>query len=114
VQIFKLSESDLRPGCRRIEVEGELDLAVADQLQEAIDRAASQPQVLIDLGRCDFIDSTGIAVIVRAHGQMAEEGRKLAVCCASDQVLRVLTVTGLAGNGLVFATAESALAPDAT
>jgi anti-sigma B factor antagonist len=109
VQIFKLIESDLRPGCRRIEVEGELDLAVADRLQEAIDRAAPQPQVLIDLERCDFIDSTGIAVIVRAHNLMAEEERKLAICGPSDQVLRVLTITGLTGNGLVFSSVDDAL-----
>lgn len=111
MQIFKLTESDPRPGCRQIEVEGELDLAVADQLKEAIDHAASQRQVLIDLKRCDFIDSTGVAVILRAHGQMAGEGRRLAVCCPSEQVLRVLTVTGLTGNGLVFTTVADALAP---
>jgi stage II sporulation protein AA (anti-sigma F factor antagonist) len=109
VQIFRLTESDLEAGCRQIEVEGELDLAVSDQLQEAIARAGEHQQVLISLARCDFIDSTGIAVIVRAYRQMGEEGRRLSVCSPTDQVLRVLSITGLTANGLVFQSPEEVL-----
>lgn len=101
MQVFKLTENDPEPGCRQIDIEGELDLAVADQLQEAIARA-EHPQVLISLADCDFIDSTGIAVIVQAYRLLGDEGRRLAVCSPKDQVLRVLTITGLTGNGLVF------------
>jgi hypothetical protein len=38
-EIFTLLERDLESGQREIQVVGELDLAVADQLQEAIERA---------------------------------------------------------------------------
>jgi anti-sigma B factor antagonist len=109
VQIFRLTESDPEPGCRQIDVEGELDLAVADQLREAIARAGEHPQLLINLARCDFIDSTGIAVIVQAYRRMKEEGRRLAVCSPTDQVLRVFSVTGLTVNGLVFQSPEEVL-----
>jgi anti-sigma B factor antagonist len=107
---FHVSEREVPAGCREIRVEGELDLAVAGQLQEAIARCHGE-QTLIDLADCDFIDSTGIAVIVRAHNEWAEEGGgRLVVHSARDQVLRVLTTTGLTGIGLIFESREEALA----
>ena len=106
---FTLSERDLAPGCREIWVGGELDLAVADQLAEAIERCDAE-QILIDLTQCEFIDSTGIAVIVRAQRARANDGGgRIAVHSPSRQVLRVLGITGLLGGGLVFASQDEAL-----
>jgi anti-anti-sigma factor len=110
LQVFKLTEQDLRPECREIQVEGELDLSVADQLEQGLARAVEECRhVLISLENCEFIDSTGIAVIVHARNQLAERGGRVAVYAPSHQVLRVLSVTGLTSNGMVFASAEEAL-----
>jgi anti-anti-sigma factor len=110
VQRFKVTERELQPGCRDVQVEGELDLAVAGRLDEILSEAAAQcSRVLIGLGGCDFVDSSGIAVILRAHSRMADEGKHLAVYAPTDQVLRVFSTTGLLGNGLVFDSAEEAL-----
>lgn len=110
MQRFKVTERDLRSGCRDIQIEGELDLAVAGQLDEVLTAAVQECKcVLVGLERCDFIDSSGIAVILRAHNRMQEEGNRLAVYAPTDQVLRVLSMTGLTNNGLVFASAEEAL-----
>lgn len=110
MQRFKLAERDLRPGCRDIQVTGELDLAVAGQLEEALAAAAERcDRVLVGLERCDFIDSSGIAVILRAHNRMAEAEKRLVVYAPTQQVLRVLSMTGLIANGLVFGSAEEAL-----
>lgn len=111
MQRFNLTVNDPRPGYRDVQVEGELDLAVAAQLDEVLTAAAAEcSRVIVGLDRCDFIDSSGIAVILRAHNRMQEEGSQLAVYAPSDQVLRVLSMTGLTANGLVFASAEEALA----
>ena len=111
MQRFKVSERDLQPGIRDVQVEGELDLAVAGELDEALTAAAEQcKQVLVGLERCAFIDSSGIAVILRAHNRMQEEGNRLAAYGPTDQVLRVLSMTGLTSNGLVFDSADEALA----
>lgn len=111
MQRFNVNERDLQPGCRDIQVEGELDLAVAGQLDEVLAAATEQcTRVLVGLERCAFIDSSGIAVILRAHNRMQEEGNRLVVYAPTDQVLRVLSMTGLTANGLVFGTAEEALA----
>jgi anti-anti-sigma factor len=65
--------------------------------------------VLVGLERCAFIDSSGIAVILRAHSRMQEDGNRLVVYGPTAQVLRVLSMTGLTSNGLVFDSAEQAL-----
>jgi anti-anti-sigma factor len=106
---FKVSESEIAPGCLEIRVEGELDLAVADQLQEAIVRCHGK-QTLISLEDCEFIDSTGIAVIVRASREWADDGGgRIVVHSPRAQVLRVLETIGLTGVGLVFESREEAL-----
>lgn len=111
MQRFNVSERELQPDCRDVQVEGELDLAVAEQLDEVLAAAAAKcSRVLVGLERCDFIDSSGIAVILRARTRMEEEGHRLVVYAPTDQVLRVLSTTGLTGNGLVFDTVEEALA----
>ena len=111
MQRFNVTATDLQPGCRDVKIEGELDLAVAGQLDEVLTAAAEEcSRVLVGLERCAFIDSSGIAVILRAHNRMAEEGNRLAVYAPADQVERVLSMTGLTGNGLVFDTADEAIA----
>jgi anti-sigma B factor antagonist len=113
MQSFQLSTSELRPGCREIAVAGELDLAVAERMQAALDEAAAAEGcelILVNLERCEFIDSTGIALLVRAHERAREGGGRLAVFGASAQVLRVLSISGLAQNGMVFDDAEAAAA----
>jgi anti-sigma B factor antagonist len=110
MQRFNLSEQILRPGCKDVQVEGELDLAVAGQLDEILAAATAEYDcVLIGLQRCAFIDSSAIAVILRAHSRMEKEGNRLAVYAPTDQVRRVLSMTGLTDNGLVFDSAEEAL-----
>lgn len=108
---FALAERDHGSRCKEIEVTGELDLAVADQLQSAIGSVSSDyERIAINLGPCEFIDSTGIAVIVSAHQRLEKEGRRLFVCAPRDQVLRILSTTGLADDGLVVASVSAALA----
>lgn len=107
---FNVTSHELQPGCRDIRVEGELDLAVADRLDEALTAAVDEcDRILIGLERCEFIDSSGIAVILRAYNRMEGEGRRLAVYGPTAQVLRVLSMTGLTANGMVFDSAEEAL-----
>src|ERR1700745_1417164 len=110
MQRFKVNTRDLRPGTRDVQVEGELDLAVAAQPDEVLAIAVKEcTQVLVGLERCAFIDSSGIAVILRAHNRMQEEGNRLVVYAPVEQVLRVLSMTGLTANSLVFDSAAEAL-----
>jgi stage II sporulation protein AA (anti-sigma F factor antagonist) len=105
--MLDLTERRLAEGLTEIEVDGELDLSVADQLQEAIDQAGPGT-TLIDLRHCTFIDSTGIAVILRAHRKRRDEGGRVVVHSLSSPAQRLFTVTGLIDDGLVFADRDQA------
>jgi anti-sigma B factor antagonist len=114
---FQASASELEGGIRLVEVNGELDLSTATQLEEPLHDAVSSTAaaVLIDLTDCTFIDSTGIALVVRAWQRVdasagnGGEGR-LVLCCQNEQVRRVLEVTGLEHSLRVFATRDEAVA----
>lgn len=102
---FKVTESAVEDGAREIEIEGEIDSAVAGRLQEALANCQAD-RILINLESCQFIDSTGIAVIVQAN---RENDSRIVLHSPSGQVLRVLEITGLTSNGLVQADRQQAL-----
>lgn len=114
---FQASASEIDGGIRLLEVDGELDLSTATQLEGPLEEAvgSTAAAVLIDLSNCTFIDSTGIALVVRAWqrvdaaaGNGGEGG--LVLCCQNEQVRRVLEVTGLEHSLRVFETRDEAVA----
>jgi anti-sigma B factor antagonist len=75
---------------------GELDIASAPTLTDELERYSSSPTVVVDLRELEFIDSTGVGVLVTANVRARESGRELFVVTASNgQVLRVLELTGV-------------------
>jgi anti-anti-sigma factor len=100
---FRLTATD-GAGFHELKVEGELDLAVADRLKDGISQGDGRP-VLVDLSDCDFLDSTGIAVVLLAR----REGAAIALHSPSDQVRRILSTLGLEDGKLVFAVREDAM-----
>lgn len=93
-----------------IEIAGEVDLAVIDRLSAAIERGNGHRLVLVDLSRCEFMDSSVIGMIILANLRMEKEGRRLALLSPGPDVMRVLTMAGLADRGLVFADERAARA----
>jgi len=81
-----------------IAVSGELDLASSPALQEELDRVSGSKSdlLIIDLRDLDFMDSTGLSVLVRAHQRAEEQGRRLAMVKGPQQVQRLLSLTGVA------------------
>ena len=69
---FEATAAQLTTGFASIAVRGELDLSTAPELEGPLDEAVASGDaaVLIDLSECEFIDSTGIALIVRAWQQL--------------------------------------------
>jgi len=92
---FKLSKNEIWPGCQEIEVQGELDLAVSGELEAALDRAVKREQdVLVDLSACEFVDVSGLEVLLRGAQRLRARGRELLLSGARDQVERLLSVMG--------------------
>jgi stage II sporulation protein AA (anti-sigma F factor antagonist) len=90
---FKV-RSEQHDGVFVIAVEGELDMNTATDLERELEGplSAAKSPLLIDLSACEFIDSTGIALIVRSW-QTLNGG--FALCGVGHQVKRVLDITGL-------------------
>jgi anti-anti-sigma factor len=94
-----------------IDVHGEFGLTDVDDLQAALDEAATEGAgVVVGLDHCEFIDSLALAALIRAHNQFAADGRRLVVGGSTTQVRRVLEISGLDIPGLVFDSVEGALA----
>lgn len=77
---------------------GELDLANASTAEAALNASLESDgaQVIVDMRELEFIDSTGIALLVAALGHNGSEARVRFVPSASPAVTRVLELTGLA------------------
>src|SRR4051794_6393862 len=110
---FEVSASELAGGVEVISVRGELDLSTAPDLERPLEEVLERGEgpLLVDLSECEFIDSTGIAVIVRAWQRLeGSSGRGLMICSYNDQVRRVLDITGLDLSIPVHRTRDEALA----
>jgi anti-anti-sigma factor len=95
---FGLIERESSPGSRRIRIEGELDLAVAERLRQALRRAAGSRRILIDLEGCDFLDLAAVTLLVSACRDGRPGGCWVTVHGARGQPLRLLAVMGLDGH----------------
>ena len=81
-----------------ITLTGELDHHAAKGLMEAIDRCMEQNlpvKTLLDLGGLTFMDSSGIAVVLRAKRRMEALAGALVVVNIPRQAARVLETAGL-------------------
>jgi anti-anti-sigma factor len=76
---------------------GELDMSGVDRARQAIEEAeAGQKSLLVlDLSELDFIDSTGLEVLLRAARRAHDEGRRLIVARPSRYVRRLLELTAI-------------------
>jgi anti-anti-sigma factor len=85
----------IEPGGYRLR--GEVDLAAADVLAKTLQRAtAHEETVRLDITDVTFLDSIGLAVVIRTA--LALEGRgSLVLTGARPPVRRVLELSGTAG-----------------
>lgn len=78
-------------------VKGEIDATTTDQLRERIRAAfdAGNRRLVVDLSAVDFIDSTGLGVLVGALRYYKEQDGDVLLRSPSPIADRVLTVSGL-------------------
>jgi anti-sigma B factor antagonist len=81
-----------------VAVAGELDLATAPQLRErlALLSEAGKNQVTLDLTHLDFIDSTGLSVLVMVFNRAQAAEGSMVIRNPSMSVMRIFEITGLA------------------
>jgi serine/threonine-protein kinase RsbW len=93
---FSVQQSQ-RGGAFVMVVGGDLDRAVASELEELLRASGVRgARVVVDLRALEFIDSSGLAVLIRAAAEAQREGWELSIVASSSStVQRIFTVSGM-------------------
>ena len=97
--------SEREAGGEHISVKGEMDISVTGELDREMRRAEATDasQIVLDLNELDFMDASGVRMLLRATARSRSDGGRLRIRRAfTPQVRRVLELTGL-GEALPFA-----------
>ncbi|MGH2725236.1 MAG: STAS domain-containing protein [Actinomycetota bacterium] len=80
-----------------VEVKGEVDLYTAPQLREELTGLAEggRTRIVVDLAGVDFLDSTGLGVLIVGLKRCREQDGALALVGPTEPVQKVLSITGL-------------------
>ena len=98
-------------GVAVIELAGTVDRGATDPFNAAFDEAAGQANtVLLDFGEVDYINSTGIAVIVGVLARGRAESKQVWACRLSDHYLEIFQITRLSDFMTIYDNPEAALA----
>jgi anti-sigma B factor antagonist len=79
-----------------VSLRGELDLLSTSELEPELERLAEEPGVgvvALDLRALDFMDSSGLRLVVLTQQRLAEAGRRLVLVRGSQSVQRVFEIT---------------------
>ncbi len=89
-----------------VSVHGELDIATSPRLREVVIGLVTDGhrRIIIDLDAVDFLDSTGLGVLVGALKRIRTHGGELRLVCTISRVIGVFELTGL---DEVFVIADS-------
>ena len=95
-----------------VTVHGEIDISAVNQLDEVLDTKirTTTGAFVVDLTDVDFIDSSGLATLMRARGLLGREDRQLAIVCRPGPVRRLFELSGTAELFVIYSSREEALA----
>ena len=111
-QQFEIVDAQLQ-GAPSVAVRGEVDIAAVPALELALDGAIrdSAGAFVLDLCELEFLDSSGLRLILRARALLARDDRALAIVCPPGPVRRLFTETGIADLLFLYSSpAEAATA----
>ncbi len=91
---------------------GSLDLATAPTVRAALTEATEKGNhdLIVDLTQLEFLDSTGLGVLIGAHRRAAERGGSFRLIVADGPISRLLNITGLIAVFSVYHSIEDARA----
>ena len=101
---------DHRGGYAVLAVRGEVDVYTAPRLRERLIELVSQGshQVVVDLEGVDFLDSTGLGVLVGGLKRLRSHDGDMILVCTQPRILKVFEITGLTKVFSIHDSVESA------
>jgi anti-sigma B factor antagonist len=99
-------------GATIIAVGGEIDVYTAPKLRDKITELVNggHHTLVIDLEKVEFLDSTGLGVLVGGLKKVRAHDGSLELICTQDRLLKIFRITGLAKVFVIHDSADGALA----
>ena len=94
---FKIHTHSGDDGVPVIKLEGEVDVYTAPQLKQQIIAVleAGSRQIVVDLSKVDYLDSTALGVMIGGLKRIRENDGDMVLVCPSPRIRRVFEITGL-------------------
>ena len=95
-----------------VAVGGEIDVYTAPKLRDKISElvATGAYDIVVDMHEVEFLDSTGLGVLVGGLKKVRAHDGSLRLVCNQDRLLKIFRITGLAKVFVIHETADEALA----
>ncbi|TIC85155.1 STAS domain-containing protein [Nocardioides sp. GY 10113] len=95
-----------------IAVGGEIDVYTAPKLRDTISElvAGGNYRLVVDMEGVEFLDSTGLGVLVGGLKKVRAHDGALELVCTQDRLLKIFKITGLAKVFVIHGTVDAALA----
>ena len=109
---FELTSELLDARTHVIHVKGEIHVSTAQEFAQRLDDAISQDAtaIVLDLTEVEFIDSTGLSVLLNGLRRLTRRKGNLVLVCTNPTVLRLFEITRLDSTFDIVGTREEALA----
>jgi anti-sigma B factor antagonist len=90
-------ETDKRGQADVLTLRGEIDVYTAPRLRQAIIDLVEggARHIIVDMGAVDFLDSTGLGVLVGGLKRVKIQEGELSIVTAQDKILKIFDITGL-------------------
>src|SRR2546423_11407517 len=94
-----------------VSLRGEIDVYTAPRLRQAlIDLVeGGAKDIVVDMDRVDFLDSTGLGVLVGGLKRVKSNEGEMKLVVTQDRIMKIFDITGLAKGFPVFGSLEEAL-----
>jgi anti-sigma B factor antagonist len=108
---FELDEESLDPRTHLISVRGEVHVSTAPEFSERLNDAIAggKTGVIIDMTQVDFIDSTGLSVLLNALRRVTRQQGTLSLAVSNPTVLRLFEITRLDSTFDIAPTRDEAV-----
>ena len=95
-----------------VDAVGEIDVATAPRLREQLIAlvGSGRYQIVVNLEGVDFIDSTGLGVLISGLKRVRTHDGAFALVCTEPRILKVFEITGLVAVFPVHESVELAVA----
>jgi anti-sigma B factor antagonist len=109
---FALHEQPVDDETTVVTVRGEIHVSTAPEFSERLNAAIAEGKtaLVLDFSRVEFIDSTGLSVLLNGLRRLTRRKGVLSVVCTNPTVLRLFEITRLDSTFHIVPTREEALA----